>query len=53
MFLKLKTPNHLSKDAANLVELTLSIKDQESGNHRKLKGSHFGRNLLDEQESEC
>jgi hypothetical protein len=49
----MKTPNHLSKDSANLVELTLSIKDQESGNDRKLKGSHFGRNLLNGQESEC
>nr|CAB3457992.1 unnamed protein product [Digitaria exilis] len=38
MYLSMKKPNHLPKDSANLVECTLSIKDQESGKHQKLTG---------------
>ncbi|CAL5062691.1 unnamed protein product [Urochloa decumbens] len=35
IFLKMKRSNLLSRDSANLVELTLSIKDQESDKHKK------------------
>ncbi|CAN6205430.1 unnamed protein product [Urochloa humidicola] len=35
IFLKMKKSDLLSKDSANLVELTLSIKDQESDKHEK------------------
>ncbi|CAN6205429.1 unnamed protein product [Urochloa humidicola] len=38
MFLKMKRSDVLSKDSANLVEFTLSIKDQESDKHKKLAG---------------
>ncbi|TVU30371.1 hypothetical protein EJB05_21987 [Eragrostis curvula] len=33
LFLHMKKPNDLPKDSAKLVELKLSIKDQENGNH--------------------
>jgi hypothetical protein len=39
--------NDLRKDSGNLVEFTLSIKNQENGEDWKLTGSHFSRNLLD------
>ncbi|CAL5083060.1 unnamed protein product [Urochloa decumbens] len=35
IFLKMKKSNLLSRDSAKLVELTLSIKDQESDKHEK------------------
>ncbi|CAL5086626.1 unnamed protein product [Urochloa decumbens] len=38
MFLKMKKSDLLSEDSANLVEVTLSIKDQESDKHKKLTG---------------
>uniref|UniRef100_A0A0A9EYP3 MATH domain-containing protein n=1 Tax=Arundo donax TaxID=35708 RepID=A0A0A9EYP3_ARUDO len=38
LYLKMKKPNDLPKDSANLVELTLCIKDQENGKHRKETG---------------
>ncbi|CAN6168156.1 unnamed protein product [Urochloa humidicola] len=38
MFLKMKKSDLLSKDSANLVEVTLSIKNQESDKHKKLTG---------------
>ncbi|KAJ1295548.1 hypothetical protein BS78_01G232700 [Paspalum vaginatum] len=38
LYLKLKKTTNLSKDTAYLVELTLSIKDQETGKHKKLTG---------------
>ncbi|RCV42493.1 hypothetical protein SETIT_9G221000v2 [Setaria italica] len=34
LYLKLKRTNDLPEDTANLVEFTLSIKDQETGEHR-------------------
>ncbi|WVZ59011.1 hypothetical protein U9M48_009221 [Paspalum notatum var. saurae] len=38
LYLKLKKTTDLPKDTANLVELTLSIKDQETGKHKKRTG---------------
>jgi hypothetical protein len=39
LYLKLKKTNDLPMDTANLVELTLYVKDQENGKHRKGTGS--------------
>ena len=47
LFLKMKKTNDVPKDSGNLVEFTLSIKDQENSKDKKLPGSHFSRNLLD------
>ncbi|KAF8723097.1 hypothetical protein HU200_022250 [Digitaria exilis] len=45
LYLKLKKTNDLPEGTANLVELTLSIKDQETGKHRKGTGrSNQGKN---------
>ncbi|CAL4917180.1 unnamed protein product [Urochloa decumbens] len=45
LYLKLKKTNDLPSDTANLVELTLSIKDQETGKHRKGTGRcQFAKN---------
>ncbi|KAL6640939.1 hypothetical protein ACP70R_019120 [Stipagrostis hirtigluma subsp. patula] len=38
LFLSMKKSNDLPKDSSNLVEFTLTIKDQENGKHRKLTG---------------
>uniref|UniRef100_A0A0A8ZXU8 MATH domain-containing protein n=1 Tax=Arundo donax TaxID=35708 RepID=A0A0A8ZXU8_ARUDO len=35
LYLNKKTPSSLSKDSGDLVEFTLSIKDQERGKHKK------------------
>jgi len=47
LFLRMNKTNDLLKDSGNLVELTLSIKNQENGEDWKLTGSHFSRNFLD------
>lgn len=47
LFLKMKKTNDVPKDSGNLVEITLSIKDQENSKHKKLPGLQFSRNLLD------
>jgi hypothetical protein len=39
LYLNLKKTNDLPNDTANLVELTLSIKNKEAGNRRKGTGS--------------
>jgi hypothetical protein len=39
LYLNLKKTNDLPNDTANLVELTLSIKNKEADNHRKGTGS--------------
>ncbi|KAJ1274177.1 hypothetical protein BS78_05G042900 [Paspalum vaginatum] len=38
LYLKLKKTTDIPKDTTNLVELTLSIKDQETGKHKKRIG---------------
>ncbi|KAG0544986.1 hypothetical protein BDA96_02G323000 [Sorghum bicolor] len=38
LFLKMKKTNDVPKDSGNLVEITLSIKDQENSKHKKLPG---------------
>lgn len=53
LYLNMSMQNDLPKDSGSLVELTLSIKNQEGGKHRHLTGSYFGRSLLDQQESRC
>ncbi|CAN6318132.1 unnamed protein product [Urochloa humidicola] len=45
LYLKLKKTNDLPNDTANLVELTLFIKDQETGKHRRGTGRcQFAKN---------
>ncbi|PUZ38620.1 hypothetical protein GQ55_9G211700 [Panicum hallii var. hallii] len=45
LYLKLKKTNDLPMDTANLVELTLYVKDQENGKHRKGTGRcQFAKN---------
>jgi hypothetical protein len=46
MYLKLKRTNDLAEDTANLVEFTLSIKDQETDEHRKGTGLPTSENYL-------
>jgi hypothetical protein len=38
LFLNMKKMGDLPKDSGNLIEFTLSIKDQNTGKHRKITG---------------
>ena len=43
LFLTLKASDTLRENSASLVEFSISIKDQETGKHKKLSGSFFSR----------
>jgi hypothetical protein len=54
LYLNKGKANDLPKDSGSLVELTLSIKDQEGGKkHHHVSGLYFDTSFLDQQGSRC